>query len=314
MKVLAVLHTDNLQGVTTFNYTLLEAIKQQVSGDNLLYIKILEPQASGFKNEFTSLGANDYTNEIEFDLILINNRPGLEWVVENQITSERFIYFTHSLPNEDQLQKVVLPPAATSLPYVLEGKLEVVVFSEVAQNYLNGLGHATILARNAINLERFQENESPTKIEKLLVFDVRNNLLYKSKVQNLTEVIPNTYLRTISSPKWSIEAEIEAADMVIAYGRCAIESMAMGKAVIIYGQNGGDGLVTDANKEKLGETNYSGYSIRNMPSPEYLSELDILAHIMNYDATDAQKVQEYIRENYSTQKLLEVLSLIEIET
>lgn len=307
---LTILHSDALQGVTTFNYTLAEAVKDQDAA-NVCELHVLNPIEKGFKQRFIDTGIKifDASNPKTYDVVFINNRSGLNWVIKNNITATRYIYFVHSLPTDESLQNEVFPPRAGALVNMLGGAVEIVVLSQKSKDYFDGLGYTTTLVKNAINMNRFKDKGYPTKLQKILIFDLRNNILYREKIMNLATLLPNVYVRSITVPTWDIEAEIDDADLVIGYGRSAIEAMATGKPTIIYGINGGDGMVLDSNKDDLAKTNFSGWSRRSLPLPEDLFELTLLQEIQRASSADSLAIQTFIRTTYDTVTLLTDLNI-----
>jgi len=223
-KSLTILYNDELNGVTTFNHTLAKAFKD-IEG-NTSEIEIQQTMENGFVSEFLDVGITKRIAEQSYDFVFVNNRSGLKWCIENGITATKFFYFVHSIPTEKELQKEVFPPISSALPNMLGGNIGIVVFSQKAKDFFDTQGHDCTLINNAIDLSRFtaSENIPPTEIKKILLFDLRTNLLYKSKIQNIADILPNTYLRSISVPVWNVENEIKEADLVIAYGRSAIEA------------------------------------------------------------------------------------------
>jgi len=60
--------------------------------------------------------------------------------------------------------------------------------------------------------------------------------------------------------RWNVEDYIKSSDLVMAVGRSAIESLAMGKNVLIMNSNQANGLVTEDNFDEHAETNFSGWT------------------------------------------------------
>ncbi|MCB9245993.1 MAG: hypothetical protein H6606_06135 [Flavobacteriales bacterium] len=296
-KVLSILLNDDLNGVTTMNYAVLKELKDNHSDE--VSVKFLETVDGGFIDRFRDAGITVVTSTPfeAYNYILTNNRQGLKYAINNltPAVGAKWLFFVHSLMNPDSS----LPPLTEHLSI----NLNVYTFSERGEDYLASLGHSPILVRNAIDMGRFAALSPPSEIKKILVLDVRNNTFYRDRIVELSALMPQVYFRFITLPDWDIEAEIEQADMVIAYGRSAIESMAIGKPTIIYGVNGGDGLVANNNKEALAESNYSGWSYKSLPLPEYLSAMDLLQEVAKFDPGDTELVRDYIRANWDVADL-----------
>lgn len=290
MKHLAILLNDDLNGVTTFNYTLLKKIKADTTADEL-FVYFLNTSSTGFAhqfagNQFTVLTEID--NQVTYDYVYLNNRAGLKFAM-GTVSATSWKFITHSIMTEDALP---------ILNQHLSQSIDVFTLSQKSQDYLTSLGHTPTQTVNGIDLTRFASASPSSAVKKLLVFDVRNNAFYREKILNICALIPQLYVRVLDVPTWDIEQEIAQADMVIAYGRSAIESMAMGKSVIIYGVNGGDGIVNPVTYDSIKASNFSGWSIRNMPNPEDLAEFHIAYEISRFDTGEATAVRDLIRGNY----------------
>jgi hypothetical protein len=294
---LFLLENDDLNGILTLNYAIAERINAANPALDPIEVVFLQDN-NQFSSQFKGLAGITVLEEPSkdqstdgYEVIFVNGKGTLSYAMRTTKTAQ-YYFLTHSLDADN-----ALPPYPGQVSHLT---FKPVCFGEKAETYLQDeLGYETpIRLRNAIDLTRFDTLEAiPTVIRKILVFDVRNNAFYRDKVINLAGLLPGVYVRMVDVPTWAIEAEIEKADLVIAYGRSAIESMAMGKHTIIYGVNGGDGLVTAANFTELQKTNFSGYSVRNMPIPEHLTELDLLAQIQLIDQADMVNVKSSARGN-----------------
>ncbi len=131
--------------------------------------------------------------------------------------------------------------------------------------------------RNFADTEKFKPvkpiNE---KLKKVLVimnnFDKETYNIIKSACKKLNigmELIGKT-IKCV----WNVEYHINNADLVIALGRSAIESMSCGRAVIVYGNSsgviGGDGIITGENIDELKQNNFSGRRYKNIITKENL--------------------------------------------
>jgi hypothetical protein len=70
-----------------------------------------------------------------------------------------------------------------------------------------------------------------------------------------------------SAPTDDPSSMIAGADIIVGYGRCALEGMACGRAVFVYDRAGGDGWVTAANYAALEAGGFSGRSELAPPGP-----------------------------------------------
>jgi len=287
MKVLSILYNSQLNGVSTFNYTLLFSLKEL--GYECYYHIIQQDYTNSIINQkYAEAGfVNIQRNPIgHFDITILNNQMGYEYVVKF-IHSKRFLYFVHSLMNP-----ISLPPRLALIP------IEIFTFSEMGKEYLSKLhyGYSATLIRNFIDMNRFVSKSKNTS-KTILIFDIRNGHLYFDKVERAAKAL-KMKVRIISG-LWSVEEKIDKANVIFAYGRSAIEAMSMGKQVIVYGVNGGDGLVTVENMSQSAKTNFSGWSLRTMPPPAQLSEFDILNELSGMESNDIDGITQHIRTEYS---------------
>lgn len=87
----------------------------------------------------------------------------------------------------------------------------------------------------------------------------------------------------------NIRDYIKEADLVIALGRCVYESLSMGRNVVIYDYQGGDGFVTPENIYLFRQRNCSGRTNRLRYTPEQLR-----AEIDKYDPSFGTFFSRYI--------------------
>ena len=81
--------------------------------------------------------------------------------------------------------------------------------------------------------------------------------------------------RSASHPR--PELEIADADIVVGYGRSALEGMAAGKAVYVYDHGGGDGWVTAESYPALEANGFAGSATDDVIDKERL-RADLLAY------------------------------------
>ena len=153
-------------------------------------------------------------------------------------------------------------------------------------------------------MERFRPiNKINIRLQKILIFDIRNSGFYDSLIMKAASSI-GAYV-SIMQTGWNVEERIKDADLVIGYGRCIIEAMAMGKCAIVYGLNGGDGYVDSVNYEKMMQTNFSGWSIRSMKQPENISIEEIITELKKYNSTDGNRLFKKTIANYNMNSYIE---------
>lgn len=289
MRVLSILYDDCLNGVTTFNYTLLCELKKRGHYCSVIFQNEEDEAKYKFEDVGITIGGKGW-----YDIVIINNRMG-EAIASVHFKANRYLYFVHSIMNPN------------SLPPESDLNLELFVFSEVSEGFIKKRYTAPTLIRNGIDMERFKPVQMPKASPSLIqVLDLRNNELYAGKVENAAK-FNQMWVGKLTAPRFDIPLIISRADVCIGYGRHAIEAMAMGKPTIVYGVNGGDGLVTPKNMEELSRTNFSGWSLRTMPPPGELTEFYVLQELDKVQSNYTEAVTAYIRENYSITKSVDLI-------
>jgi hypothetical protein len=103
------------------------------------------------------------------------------------------------------------------------------------------------------------------------------------------------------------ESMLGGYDLAFAKAKCAMEAMACGLAVILCSEAGLGGMVRSAGFDRLRRLNFG---IRTLQKP--LTTETILAELALYDADDARRVSDRIRESAPSDALHEsLLSLYE---
>ena len=89
-------------------------------------------------------------------------------------------------------------------------------------------------------------------------------------------------------------------DLVLGKGRCALEAMAVGPAVILIGSEGMGELVTPENFAAFKKRNFGLSLLRPGMNPAFLEE-----QVLNYSAGGARQVQEMVRATCSLEIMVE---------
>ena len=95
-------------------------------------------------------------------------------------------------------------------------------------------------------------------------------------------------------------------DVVFAKARCALEAMAVGCAVVVTEHYGVGGLVTSQNMQQLRRLNFGVRTMQAAP----LTEASLVDALSGYNAADASKVSEWIREEADLEQYLNQLELL----
>lgn len=95
-------------------------------------------------------------------------------------------------------------------------------------------------------------------------------------------------------------------DVVFAKARCALEAMAVGCAVVVTERYGVGGLVTSQNMQQLRRLNFGVRTMQAAP----LTEASLVDALSGYNAADASKVSQWIRQEADLEQYLDQLELL----
>lgn len=285
MRILIVNDHSEISGVNTFIVTLITIAKRKYKNiDFWLFVPEIGRTSLSVKLDGLCTTVSVFPRTVKFDLILFNN--DLQYLPTT--VESRFI--VHGLMYEG------------SIPRNKYNK--VICFSKRAYNYIEHQNK--ILVNNGIDLKKFKSKKINREPEKILIFDTRNNHITNNIITEAVKDLPHYVKGAPFPPVWDIEKFLNKADISIAYGRCAIESMAVGLSTIIFGINGGEGVVTENNFYKFAETNFSGWNDKKIPlnfNGEAASKLR--EEILKYDRKSISRIRDLVREEYDMEKIID---------
>jgi glycosyltransferase involved in cell wall biosynthesis len=169
----------------------------------------------------------------------------------------------------------------------------------------------TLVIHNAVDLRIFRERDRP------LPSRPRRAVAYGNRASDETFVAP--LREACRSRRIELDALGKAAgkvvrnpedvlpgyDIVFASGRCAVEALAVGAAVILCDVGGSGPLVTSANCEELRRLNFA---LRALRHPVYAEE--IAEQIDRFDARDAARVTRWVRREADVERALDQLETL----
>lgn len=152
---------------------------------------------------------------------------------------------------------------------------------------------------NFVDLDRFPRRAPlPAKPQSALVFsnyaqedgrlDAIRSACHKVGITRV-DVVGGNSGNAVSKP----EELIGKYDIVFAKARCALEAMASGCAVIVTDYAGLGGMVTTENVARMRRLNFGARTMQT----DRTSEATILRELSLYNADDAAKVSDYIRQD-----------------
>jgi len=143
--------------------------------------------------------------------------------------------------------------------------------------------------RQPIDIERFRAAGGPLPVARRVL--VLSNYLPDDRLRMLEDVCAELGLEVSrvgdgAGPTIDPRPALAAADIVVGYGRSALEGMAMGRATYVWDRAGGDGWVTPENYTALEADGFSGGAGDDVIDRErlradfvaYRPELGTLAH------------------------------------
>ncbi len=164
----------------------------------------------------------------------------------------------------------------------------------------------TVMIHNAVDLNRFQPRgplpERPRHALVLSNYACHRELAIIKAACALRGVKVDAAGKQFGNPSASPETLLHRYDLVFAMGRCAIEALACGAAVIVCDVEGCGPLVTSAELDRLRAMNL-GRRLLQQPMQRDV----ILQEIDRYDRRDAELVTKRIRETAGLDCLLDQL-------
>ena len=163
--------------------------------------------------------------------------------------------------------------------------------------YEQGISEAKVMvAYNSVDLRRFQPRDPlPARPSLALIFSrtatedrVIGAVRSACEAAGVElEVISNAHGQATAEP----EKLLPRFDVVFAKARCALESLAVGTAVILCDEAGLGGLVTTGNVDNLRRLNFGRRTLRTPVTAEH-----VVRELARYDPADATAVSKHIRE------------------
>lgn len=250
MHVLIALARFTLGGTETYSVTVAEQLERLGHG-----VTLLAPEATPAGRELAALrglrlrvGDPGPLDDVDAALVqdaassylLAGRRPGL-----------RQVFVIHGLATYEH------PPAG------LAPSPAVVVLNDRIGRHVAALASDPPLVRmcQPIDLERFRpRGASRPRAQRVLLL---SNYLNGDRIRLLEDVCGDLGLdlaRVGSSgiPTLDPQTAIAEADIVVGYGRCILEAMAMGRAAYVWDYGGGDGWVTPDSYPAIEADGFSG--------------------------------------------------------
>jgi glycosyltransferase involved in cell wall biosynthesis len=288
MKVLLVNHTlDVYAGSETFTYTLAVELERQ--GHRVVcFSPRLGPLAEHLLQKGIAVTDDLMTVGEEIDVVHGQHR------YESLLAHARFpdkpmILVCHGiLPWQER-------PIKTGLNAFRYVAVSEEVERHVVDNHLVDACDVAVI-RNGIDLHRFRCRR-PIEARPRRALILSNNIperqcdVIRGACRRLN--IDLRIVGEVNLPVWNVEDYINEADLVFSLGRGALEAMACKRAVIVYGYNGGDGLIRPENFNAIREKNFSGRARRL----EY-TENTLASEIERYDSSIPERLFQLVERDH----------------
>lgn len=113
---------------------------------------------------------------------------------------------------------------------------------------------------NPVDVERFKPQRGIGQaLRKVLLINSNKNKVQKESVEQACSRLGlNLEIVGWGKRVWNVEEYINEADLVVSLGRGVLEGLACGRAVVVCGGKGCDGMITEENIDDLLEKNFSG--------------------------------------------------------
>jgi hypothetical protein len=171
-------------------------------------------------------------------------------------------------------------------------------------------GPEVVRLRQPIDLQRYRPREASRATARRVLF--LGNRLDEGHLKILEGVCADLGLELCrvgvgGTPTIGPEATISEADIVVGYGRSALEGMAMGRATYVWGVGGGDGWVTPDNYAALEADGFSGAATNDVIDSSRMRE-DFAAYRPELGALTFDLVRKHHSATRHAEALLRVMA------
>jgi hypothetical protein len=147
------------------------------------------------------------------------------------------------------------------------------------------------------------------KLRKVLLCDLRYGHFYQDKIKEACGYLGVKFdFIGKDDTHTDMLTRMNEYDLIIGYGRCVIEALSIGKCVIVYGFNGGDGYMSKNDFENFEYKNFSGYSKKSMPPPPRMEPLDFYTELIKYNYLDGVELMDLVVSKYAISDEIDVLN------
>jgi len=296
MRFLITCYKLDLSGSSTYTYTL--ATELQKRGHR---VDVFSPLPEIIGDKLKKIGINVYENPME-----IIDKDYFCSIIQHNILALMIRKIKPDTPMVFISHGILFPQAFLEYPPSIDINIQkyIAVSEEVRNNLISNcrISFSNIeIVRNFVDIKRFQPHRKISSNPKTV-------LLLSNHSSNIYSVVKEACkklklkLLVIGKHKKVFETEkyINKADIVISLGRGILEAMSCGRAAIVYGYQGGDGMVTKENLNELKKYNFSGRMFKKK-----FGIFDLIQEIRKYKSTMGEINRKIVLSNFNSSTLSE---------
>jgi hypothetical protein len=277
VNALIVLKHGRVSGVNTFSRSLSILLKRM---GYKVYFNVIQ-EHTPYYNYITEHAYGYYNEQTQIDVCFHNYNSSFERYSAFSLLN---VFVTHGTQHAEYA-----PPKAADLVLCLSG-----------QQFDFYRHENRLLFPSIIEVKNTPYFPARKELKKVLLCDLRYGHFYQEKVKEACGYlgIEFDYIGQHET-NTDMLGRMNDYDLIIGYGRCIIEALSIGKCVIVYGWNGGDGYMSIKEFENFAYKNFSGYSKRSMLPPQRMEALDFYTELKKYDYIDGMKLKRIVIDRYS---------------
>jgi|GEM_PF-3471351 len=160
------------------------------------------------------------------------------------------------------------------------------------------------IVRNFVDVSRFFPQTEIREEPKVVLF--MSNYFTSNNYEIIKKACDNLKLQLIhigqTKQVLNTQDYINKADIVVSLGRGILEAMACGRAAIVYGYLGGDGMITSSNMGEVRKHNFSGRRFKK----DY-EIIDLIQEIQKYEPSMGKINREIILKEYNSSSSVDTI-------
>lgn len=299
MDLVVATHTLGIGGSETYALTLAEQL-QRLGHSVAICATVLDAGEAIARARGIDVVSLDRYDRSRCDGVIAQD-GGTAFELARRHPAAPLVFVAHSEEFDEQLP-----------PLLAEFVGAVVVLNDRVERRVRALAAdlAVVRLRQPIDVKRFRPRSAPSeRPSRLLVLGNNLDGARRELVADVAEELGmsltcvGSRAESIAGPEWAISD----ADVVMGYGRCALEGMACGRPTYVYDHLGGDGWVTPTTYSALEADGFGGRAHWDVVDRERL-----LADLRAYHASMGLRNRDLVvgahRAEHHTQQVLDLLT------